>query len=161
MRRKGGFVLDTSQRPSGGSPLAPGKQALNDHRPSKEASENGRKENKELNAATDELFNSNSQLGQTVSSNSQAKDHLENTQESLEADVEFLTDLKDKCEIMDTDWDDCSKRRAAKPPAPLLLPSPAGGTVEQAKGFVRRCSACRDPARQKVTMHSAYRRRSC
>ena len=89
------------------------------------------------------------------------QDRLENTQESLEADVEFLTDLKDKCEIMDADWDDCSKRRAAKPPASLLLPSPAGGTVEQAKGSVRRCSACRDPARQKVTMHSAYRRRSC
>ena len=89
------------------------------------------------------------------------QDRLENTQESLEADVEFLADLKDKFEIMDSDWDDCSKRRAAKPPASLLLPSPAGGTVEQAKGSVRRCSACRDPARQKVTMHSAYRRRSC
>ena len=151
MRRNGGFVLDTSQRPSGGSPLAPGKQALNDHRPSKEASENGRKENKELNAAIDELLNSNSQT----------QDHLENIQESLEAHFEFLADLKDKCEIMDADWDDCLKKSAAKPPAPLLLPSPAGGTVEQAKGSVRRCSACRDPARQKVTMHSAYRRLSC
>ena len=121
----------------------------------------GASRSQELKAATDELSNSKPQLGQTVPSNTQAKDHLENTQESLEADSEFLTDLKAKCEIMDADWDDCFKRRAAKPPASLLLPSPAGGTVEQAKGSVRRCSACRDPARQKVTMHSAYRRLSC
>ena len=96
MRRNGGFVLDTSQRPSGGSPLAPGKQALNDHRPSKEAGENGRKENKEFYAAIYELLNSNSQT----------QDHLENIQESLEAYFEFLAELKNECEIMDADWDD-------------------------------------------------------
>jgi len=55
------------------------------------------------------------------------QDSLENTQESLEADVEFIADLKGKLEIMDSDWDDCSKKRAAKPPASLLLPpQPAG-----------------------------------
>merc|ERR1719387_2238359 len=57
----------------------------------------------ELKAATEKQTSSEIELGDTKENNARAKQDLENTQDALEVDTEFLANLKKQCATVDKD----------------------------------------------------------
>jgi hypothetical protein len=65
----------------------------------------------ELASASDRQLTKEKELGAAKEKNARSKEDLRNTEDALEADSIFLTDLKKKCASMDADWAARSKMR--------------------------------------------------
>merc|ERR1719207_184216 len=65
----------------------------------------------ELKAATEKQTQAEIELGTTKESNARAKEDLENTEDALAADTDFLANLKKQCATIDNDWAARSKMR--------------------------------------------------
>merc|ERR1719310_143357 len=66
----------------------------------------------ELKAAIAKAEAKTTELGNTQEANARAKEDLDNTEDALELDTEFLAMLKKKCATLDADWAARSKMRS-------------------------------------------------
>jgi len=65
----------------------------------------------EIQAGQDQINKKNEQMAAAKEANAEAKQNLEDTQNSLAADQAFLADLKSRCGSMDAEWE---QRQAAR-----------------------------------------------
>merc|ERR1712151_1072155 len=65
----------------------------------------------EIAAGQAQIDTKTQELADTDEKNAQAKQDVEDTKASLSADEEFLTMLKEKCQMTDKEWEERSKTR--------------------------------------------------
>lgn len=68
----------------------------------------------QIDAAEDELDNKQDQLAEVGEHDAQAWQDLEDTKATLAADEEYLADLKEKCTMTDSEWEDRQSKRQAE-----------------------------------------------
>merc|ERR1719149_308027 len=66
----------------------------------------------EIAAGTEQRDTKTQELADTDSALAQAKQDLEDTRNSLSADQKFLMDLKETCQMTDSEWEERQKSRA-------------------------------------------------
>jgi len=66
----------------------------------------------EIAAGKAQIDSKTQELATTDEKNAQAKQDVEDTRKSLSADEQFLMNLKEKCSMTDTEWEERSKTRA-------------------------------------------------
>merc|ERR1719355_480700 len=66
----------------------------------------------EISAGQDQIDSKTQEKADTDQKNAQAKQDIDDTKASLAADEEFLTMLKEKCQMTDKEWEERSKTRA-------------------------------------------------
>merc|ERR1712232_42149 len=66
----------------------------------------------EISAGQDQIDKKTQEKADADNKNAQSKQDIEDTKTSLAADEEFLTMLKEKCQMTDKEWEERSKTRA-------------------------------------------------
>merc|ERR1719428_2471768 len=101
-------------------------------------------------------------LGKTKVQLAEAKEDLEDTTSSMEADQAFLVDLKERCSVSDKEWEERSKTRALEIAAvgetiKILTDEDAHDLFASTMSFLQLSSTRRTLSRQEFTREQASR----